>query len=76
MVRLFALLSIGFLLFQAPSVEAVEFFQDKARLREAALRYGDGSPDAEADAKTYGDVIGDWCFDQSLTSMRIFQDGT
>lgn len=69
MVRLFHLTTIGLLLYQAPIAEAVICFEDKATLRAAALRYGDGSPEAQRDAVTYGAEIQKWCFDKSLTDL-------
>lgn len=69
MVRLLMTTRIALLLSQASNLEAFDCFKDKNTLQTAALRYGDGSQEAEADAEKYGNVIGDWCFDESLADL-------
>lgn len=73
--QLITLATVALLLLQAPIAEAVDCFENKATLRDAALRYGDGSPEAVADTEKYDAVIGDWCFNEALTDLsELFLD--
>lgn len=75
MIRLVSLVTVGFLLSPASAAEMFACFEDKDTLRDAALRYGNGSPAAQADAETYGAEISDWCLSETLTDLSFLLSG-